>query len=157
MALTRDQARSTPGSVNVRFEEDENDHAGDRYVQPNRKRQAGDSAVHCEPARQREKERRQHHRQRDDREDHVTDQNGKVQTAHRAVSGKDRVAVQSMVHDVADEKNRREGEGQQHACAMGSPTVMFDEIQSHAECNRTQSVQKSVEGRQKHPAPGKIS
>jgi hypothetical protein len=34
---------------------------------------------------------------------------------------------------------------------------VFSEIQSHAERNRAQSVQKRVEGRQKHPAPGEIS
>jgi hypothetical protein len=41
--------------------------------------------------------------------------------------------------------------------AMRLPVVMFDEIQSHAERHRAQSVQKRVEGRQKHPAPGEIS
>jgi len=58
---------------------------------------------------------------------------------------------------LADEKSGREREGQQHARAMRFPVVMFDEIQSHAERNRAQSVQKRVEGRQKHPAPGEVS
>src|SRR5258708_31306741 len=62
--------------------------------------------------------------------------------------------MQCVVHDVADEKKGREREGQQHARAMRFPVVMFDEIQSHAERHRAQSVQKRVEGRQKHPAPG---
>jgi len=42
----------------------------------------------------------------------------------------------------------------------GSPNsffVVFDEIQSDAERNRAQSVQKRVEGRQKHPAADEIS
>jgi hypothetical protein len=42
------------------------------------------------------------------------------------VAGKNRVAVQCVVHDVADEKNGREREGQQHARAMRFPVVMFD-------------------------------
>ena len=57
--------------VHIRSEEEENYHAGDRNVQPNGERQACDSAVHREPARHREKERRQHHRQRDNRKDHM--------------------------------------------------------------------------------------
>ena len=65
--------------------------------------------------------------------------------------------MQYVVHDVADEKNGRERERQQHARAMRLPVVMFDEIQSHAERNRTQSVQKRVKDRQEHPAPGEIS
>jgi len=73
------------------------------------------------------------------------------------MAGKNRVAVQRVVHNVADEKDGRERESQQHAPAMRFPAVMFDEIQSHAERNRAQSVQKRVKGRQKHPAPGEIS
>ncbi len=73
------------------------------------------------------------------------------------MAGENRVAVQRVVHDVADEKNGREREGQQHARAMRFPVVIFDEIQSHAERNRARSVQKRVEGRQEHPAPGEIS
>ena len=156
MALWIDLATTRPGLVRIRFEEHENHDSGDRNVEPNRKRKACDSAVHREPARQREKERREHHRQRDDGKDYVAGQNGKVQRAHRAVAGKNRVAMQRVVHDVADEKNRREREGQQHAGAMRFPVVMFDKIQSHAECNGAQSIQKRVEGRQKHPAPGEI-
>ncbi len=60
-----------PGLVGIRLEEHENHHAGDRNVEPNGERQACDSAVHFEPARQREKERGEHHRQRDDGKDYV--------------------------------------------------------------------------------------
>ena len=73
------------------------------------------------------------------------------------MAGKNRVAVQRVVHNVADEKDGREREGQQHARAMRFPAVMFDEIQSHAERNRAQSVQKRVKGWQKHPTPCEIS
>ena len=65
------QNRSMSDLVHIHLEEDENHHAGDRNVQPNRERKACDSAVHREPAGQREKERRQHHGQRDDGKDHV--------------------------------------------------------------------------------------
>src|SRR5207237_2885865 len=72
LALTLlNQTGSIPGLVRIRFEEHENHHAGDRNVEPNGERQACDSAVHREPARQREKERREHHRQRDDGKDYV--------------------------------------------------------------------------------------
>jgi len=113
--------------------------------------------VHCEPARQREKERRQHHWQRDDGKNYVAGQNGKVQCPNRAMAWENRVAVQCVVHDVADEKNGREREGQQHARAMGVLVTMFDEIQPHTERNRARPVQKRVEGRKKHPASGEIS
>jgi hypothetical protein len=65
------QAASIPDLVRICFEEHENHDTGDRNVEPNGERQACDSAVHREPARQREKERGEHHRQRDDRKDYV--------------------------------------------------------------------------------------
>jgi hypothetical protein len=65
--------------------------------------------------------------------------------------------MQRVVHDVADEKDGREREGQQHARAMRFLVAMFDEVQSHAQRNRAQSVQKGVKRRQKHPAPGEVS
>jgi hypothetical protein len=52
-----------------------------------------------------------------------------------SVAGKNRVTVQGMIHDVADEKSGREHKSQQHAHAMRFPVVMFDEIRSHAERN----------------------
>ena len=73
------------------------------------------------------------------------------------MAGKNRITVQRVVHDVADEKSGRERESQQHACAMRLDVVMFDEIQAHAERDGAQSVQKRVEGRQKHPPPGETS
>src|SRR5216684_3940269 len=72
LALTLlNQAGSIPGLVRIRLEEHENYHAGDRNVEPNGERPACDSAVHREPARQREKERREHHRQRDHGKEYV--------------------------------------------------------------------------------------
>ena len=57
--------------VRIRFEEQENHHPGDRNIEPNGERPACDSAVHREPPGQREKERCQHHGQRDDGENYV--------------------------------------------------------------------------------------
>src|SRR5258707_5413227 len=51
-------AGSILGLVRKRLEEHENYHAGDRDVEPDGEGQACDSAVHREPARQREKESR---------------------------------------------------------------------------------------------------
>src|ERR1700682_1310608 len=65
------QTGSIRGLVHIRLEEHENHHAGDRNVEPNGERQACDSTVHREPARQREKERREHHWQRDDGKNYV--------------------------------------------------------------------------------------
>lgn len=65
------QAGSGSGLVRIRLEEHKYHHAGDRNVQPNGERHACDSAVHREPARQREKERREHHGQSDDGKDYV--------------------------------------------------------------------------------------
>ena len=62
---------STLGLVRVRLEEHENHHAGDRNIEPDGERPPRDSAVHGEPARQGEKERREHHRQRDYGKDYV--------------------------------------------------------------------------------------
>src|SRR6202140_1277171 len=76
------------GLVRVRPEEHENHTTGDRNVEPDGERKAGDPSVHREPARQREKESREHHRQRDNGKDYVAGANGKVKRAHRAVAGK---------------------------------------------------------------------
>src|SRR4030081_259786 len=65
------QADPYPGLVHIRFEEHEDHHTGDRNVEPDRERPAGDPAVHREPSGQREKESREHHRQRDNRKDYV--------------------------------------------------------------------------------------
>src|ERR1700730_4317102 len=62
---------STPGLVRVRLEEHENYHAGNRNIEPDGERPACDSAVHGKPAGQGEKERREHHWQRDDGKDYV--------------------------------------------------------------------------------------
>ena len=64
-------AGSILGLVRKRLEEHENHDAGDRDVEPDGERQSCDSAVHREPARQRKKERCEHHRQRDDGKDYV--------------------------------------------------------------------------------------
>lgn len=138
------------------LEEHEHHHARDRNVEPDGKRPPRDSAVHREPACQREKKSYQHHGQRDDGKEDVAGQDGKVQRAHRAVAWENRIAVQSVVHDIADEKYGREGEGQQHAQAVSFPVSMLDEIKSQAKRHRAQSVQQRVEGRQEHPAPGEI-
>jgi len=145
------------GLVRIGPQEHEHRNSSDRNVEPYRVRPARNSAVHREPARQREKECGEDHGQSDDRKNYVAGQNGKVQHAHGAVAGKNRVAVQCMVDDVTHEKSGREPEGQQHARAMGFPVVMFDEIQARAERNGAQSVQKRIERRQKHPPPGEIS
>ena len=71
MALCIDLATTRSDLVRIRLEEHENHHASDGNVEPDGERKACDSAVHCEPARQREKERREHHRQRDDGENNV--------------------------------------------------------------------------------------
>src|SRR5258705_10833666 len=57
--------------VRIHFEEHKNHHAGDRNVEPNGKRETRNSPVHCESAGQREKERREHHRQREHGKDYV--------------------------------------------------------------------------------------
>lgn len=60
-----------PDLVRIRLEKHENHHAGERNVEPNGEREACDSAMHREPARQREKERREHHWQRYDGKEYV--------------------------------------------------------------------------------------
>src|ERR1700730_7065637 len=104
------------------------DYVGDGDVEPDRKREARDSAMHSEAAGQREKKRGEHHGQGDNGKDDVDGQDGQVRGAHRAVTGENRVAVQRVVHDVTDKKNGREYEGKQHAGAMRFPVVMFDKI-----------------------------
>lgn len=52
-------------------EHDVDDYAGDRDVEPDRKRETRNPAMHGEAARQREKKRGQHHGQGDDGKDDV--------------------------------------------------------------------------------------
>ena len=63
---------SEGGSVRIRPQEHKHHHSGDRNVEPYGVRPACNSAVHREPARQREKERGEDHGQRDDRKNYVT-------------------------------------------------------------------------------------
>jgi hypothetical protein len=57
------------------------------------------------------------------------------------VTGENRVAMQCMVRDVANEKKRRECESEQHAGAMRISIALFDEPQS----TRAQTFRKSSE------------
>jgi hypothetical protein len=57
------------------------------------------------------------------------------------MTGKDGVTVQCVIRDVTDEKNRRERECENHACAMGPDIVMSDEVKSHAQRDRGQTIQ----------------
>ena len=142
--------------VRVHLKKREDHHAGDRDIEPDGKGDNRDAAVQGEAAGQREKECGEHHGQGDDGEDNVAGQDGKVERAHRAVAGENRIAVQRVAHDVADEKRGREDEGQQHAGAMSIAVTMFDEIQAHAKSSRAEAVEQGVEGGQKHPAAGEI-
>jgi len=81
-----------------------------------------------EAAGQRKEESDEHHGQSDDGEDDVAGQDGKIQRAHRAMAGEDRISVQRVVDDVADQKCGREDESQQHAGAMGVAVAVLNEI-----------------------------
>ena len=83
-------------------------------------------------------------------------QNRKVHRAQRAVARETGVAVERVVHDVANEEEGGEREGQEHAGAMRLLIAMLNEIQAYAERSRAQSVEGRIKGRQKHPAPSKI-
>jgi hypothetical protein len=142
--------------IRVGLKEHENHDAGDRNVKPNGKCEARDAAVHGEAAGEREKECGEDHGQRDDGKNDVAGQNAEIKRADRAVAGKNCVTVQSVVHDVADQKSGRERESYEHAIAMRFLVPMFDEIKSHAKRDGAQSVQERVQGRKEHPSPGKI-
>ena len=60
------------------MEHQEDDHAGDRNVKPNRKSETRNSLVGAEPTAEREQKGHQHHRQRDDRKHDVRGENGKI-------------------------------------------------------------------------------
>ena len=59
------------GLVRIRPQEREPDHSRNRHVEPYGIRPTCNSAVHREPARQREKERGEDHREGDDRKNYV--------------------------------------------------------------------------------------
>lgn len=84
-------------------------------------------------------------------------QNYEINGADHPLTGKNRIAVYGVVHNVADQKDSRESESHKHARAMRGPIVPFDEIESQAKSDRAQSIQQSVKGRQKRIASLKIS
>jgi hypothetical protein len=142
--------------VRIRLGEHENHDGGDRNVQANGKRQARNSAVHREAARSEKKNVVSTIGNATIEKDHVP---GKMEGTPCAPGPSREKSCCRAVRGsrVADEKNGREREGQEHVRAMRFAIAMFDEIQSHAKPDRAQSVQERVEGRQKHPALGKIS
>jgi len=73
------------------------------------------------------------------------------------MAGENRIAVQGMVQNVADQEYGREREGQQHARAMCFSVAVLDVIQPHAERCGAKCVQHRVESRQKRPPRGEIS
>jgi hypothetical protein len=142
--------------VGVRVQEQKDNDTGNRNVEPNRKGKTRNAAMGFEPAREREKESDQDHGQGDDGKNHMAGQNGKVQGAHRSVPRKERVAVQRVIGDVTDQKNRRKYERKKHAITMRFPVAMFDEVKADAKCDRARAIQERVESGEKHPATGEI-
>jgi len=112
----------------VNLEEDEDDHAGDRNVEPDREREPSDAAVHGKASAEREEKRRQHHGQRHDGKNDVAGQDRKVEGADRAEVREASVAVQGMIDDVADQEERGKSKRKEHARAVGLPVPVLDEI-----------------------------
>ena len=61
------------------------------------------------------------------------------------------IAAEGMVHDIADEEQRREAERHEHARSMGAHILVLDEIQTRAESDGAQTVQQCIEARQEDP------
>ena len=63
-----------------------------------------------------------------------------------------RIAMESMIHDIADQEQGRKAKRHEHAGSMGLPIPVLDEIQPDAERNGAQAIQKGVQPRQEDPS-----
>ena len=84
----------------------------------------------------------------------MADEDGQVDGADGAVARENHIPVERMVGDVADEKQRREGEGGHHRGAMAADLAMANEVKTGQQRDDAKAVQDSIQRGQKHQALG---
>ncbi len=123
------------------------DDAGDRHVEPDRQRpsrEAGVAVVACaQPADQRDERQRRHERGKGD----VRDQDEEVEGADRPLPRKRLRPGVGVVDDIADEKERRGGEGRDHDAAVLLDAPAPDQHVADHEQDGSDRVERGVYGR----------
>ena len=121
------------------------DDACNRDVEPERKGPAGDFAVLGNAAGKRKEEGDEHQRQSDDRQNDVARQERQVHGAQRRMERVANVAVQRVMRDVADQKQRGKDEGRDHERAVGLDFAGADEGVTDEQGGGAKAVEYSVE------------
>ena len=107
-------------------EKKEDEHAGDRDVEPDREGVARDLFVGLKLGTGRVVERGENQGQGDNGQHDVADQDEKIQQPNRSLSRKGRIAMKMVIDDITHQKEDREHERGQHAAYMPVPVAALD-------------------------------
>ena len=107
-------------------EKKEDEHAGDRDVEPYREGVAGDLFVGLKLFAGRMVECGEDQGQGDNGEHDMADQDEKIQQPNRALAGKRSIAMKMVIDDITHQKEDRERQRGQHAAYMPFPIAALD-------------------------------
>lgn len=103
-------------------------------------------------------ERCEDKRQGDHRQADVRDEDEEVDRANPAVAGEERVAVEVVIGDVAEQEKRGEDGGADHASHVDEAVATADVDVTRDEAERAQGVEARVgRWKRKHPGGGRDS
>ena len=124
------------------------DDAGDGHVEPDGEGDPGDLPVPVEALLERADERRYRERWHGDGEDRVRQKDRQVDGAHPAGARVARGAGLEVIREIADEEERRDGQGREHAAPVRLAAARLDERESRDEKHRARPVEAGVERRE---------
>src|SRR5271157_3995516 len=121
--------------------------AGDRDVEPNRESESGQTPVRGKATAEREKKSNENQRQGHDRKTDVRNEQRKIDVTNRALALKAHVAVEGVIGDVGDEKNRGKDKRRKHGRPVLADALGADEAETGDEGDGGEGVEQGVECR----------
>src|ERR1019366_3725715 len=134
-----------PAPTEDPIEHQVDDHARHRDVEPEGKRPARDGPMPVKLSTQGARERNDHHRHNDHRQDRVRDQDREVEGPRPTGAAKMHRSDVIVVVEIRNQKKRRGSERGQHHGAVRRPVTARDEHTSRDQEQRARSVQRGVD------------
>jgi hypothetical protein len=136
----------------VRPQDEVHDDARHRDIEPNGKRPPGHGAMKAELCARGVPQRAEDQRQRDHREADVGDEDEEVDGANPAVTRKQSVAVEEVIGDIADQKERGKASSADHETHVREAIATADIDVTADEAESAERVEDSVRGgKREHP------
>src|SRR3984893_5715677 len=122
-------------------------YAADRDVEPNRESESGQTPVRGKATTEREKKSDENHRQGQDRETDVRDEQREVDVTNRARALKPHVAVEGVIGDVGHEEKGGKDKRREHGRPVLADAPGADEAETGDEGDGREGVEEGVECR----------